>query len=59
MNIQMVLYPDRIIFKRNNNHEIFTYIPEGIQLNNNEFFQWGDLTPYLGEANGASCQEQQ
>ncbi len=60
LNVQMVLYSDRIIFKRAGHYqEIFTYTPEGIQMNNNEFFQWGDLTPFLGEANGATCQEQQ
>jgi len=61
LNVQMMLYPDRIIFKNAHRgwQEFFTYTPEGIQLNNNEFFQWGDLAPYLGEANGATCQEQQ
>jgi hypothetical protein len=62
LNIKMVLYANKIVFMKNDHKgipEFFTYNAEGIQMNNNEFFQWGDLTPFLGEANGATCQEQQ
>jgi hypothetical protein len=60
LNIQVVLHPDKIIFKRAGlPADLFTYAAEGMLHNNKEFIQWGDLTPYLGEANGAHCLEQQ
>jgi hypothetical protein len=59
LNIQVALYADKLIFRRSGHTALFTYSAEGVYCNNNEFFNWGDLLPYLGEANGASCQEQQ
>jgi hypothetical protein len=58
LQFQLWVYPGKILLKNWSGGETYSYIPEGIQMNNNEFFNWTDMSSNVADGTRVTCTEQ-